>query len=785
MGSPVVVASPRKSPLSGRRLNKPLVEKKRRARINGCLGQLKSLILSAVQSEQGSQVSRLEKADILEMTVKYLRHVQRHQASAVATSEPEVVAKFSAGYTECATEVIRYMDSVQCVAPEVRSRLEYHLVERLRGSVPNTVTSTTSGANSAGLAFTGMPTSTQTSVSDVCGRLVSSTNTSIPEQIHRHYQTAVDLANMAAAVTAKEAVNPAAGAETITVLNQSQSFHRAPHSVSELSLVGAVPPGVHAAFSMVIPQRAMAVNQMYQSREGYHSTSTDIIRSHSISPSHTQPREVPVPMVTSPSSTYHVSHIRHRSEPGLSQMAYSLTTSRSVSEEMNMCINNDANNNYGGDKLVQNSTGSSNINEYLSSFQRPLHIHIPDGGSSRPQKPAPSPPYIPDSPSPPAQQPTPSPPFLHPHVGYPHVSGQSHPITVASSTEYMPHTVLYGYTDYQTGVPRMYPAQYNTNTTDIHTRSSDIMYNDKSSRESASSNYIDNISRESANNIYNESIVRISTDRNMSQFLNNFSKNYADNISNYQSDFENHPSFPHGTRATPSPPTLLPEEAYVSDTSDQHYDNSYQDLSSQEYSPDFSANGDFRASFPAALSPNVKENYDPQSIRSNGQMNSNVQYRCNQYDQLSGYPRQRQSNLTTTSAMKQTSNFPTEQSTGNGLTDNGQDGMKGPCQAQTAPSRQNDQTLSPPTLKKRLLLAQGSAGEWTTPRYSGASEDKRQFRSDTGRVLSLEVSTDPRLGRDEHESQVHQESAATLPGAAFCALPVHAVPTDESLWRPW
>ncbi|XP_070614335.1 transcription factor HES-2 [Erythrolamprus reginae] len=51
---------------------KPLMEKRRRARINCSLGQLKTLILPLV-GKDNSCYSKLEKADILEMTVQFLK----------------------------------------------------------------------------------------------------------------------------------------------------------------------------------------------------------------------------------------------------------------------------------------------------------------------------------------------------------------------------------------------------------------------------------------------------------------------------------------------------------------------------------------------------------------------------------------------------------------------------------------------------------------------------------------------------------------------------------------
>lgn len=69
-----------------KRANKPLMEKRRRARINQSLAVLKALILEAANQRSGSAVgangtagakhAKLEKADILELTV---RHFQRHR----------------------------------------------------------------------------------------------------------------------------------------------------------------------------------------------------------------------------------------------------------------------------------------------------------------------------------------------------------------------------------------------------------------------------------------------------------------------------------------------------------------------------------------------------------------------------------------------------------------------------------------------------------------------------------------------------------------------------------
>merc|ERR1711884_776073 len=70
------------APMSGthqyRKVMKPLLERKRRARINKCLDEIKDLMVYALQSE-GESVNKLEKADVLELTVQHLRKLKRQQ----------------------------------------------------------------------------------------------------------------------------------------------------------------------------------------------------------------------------------------------------------------------------------------------------------------------------------------------------------------------------------------------------------------------------------------------------------------------------------------------------------------------------------------------------------------------------------------------------------------------------------------------------------------------------------------------------------------------------------
>ncbi|XP_015913836.1 transcription factor HES-1-A [Parasteatoda tepidariorum] len=109
-----------------RRATKPIMEKRRRARINQCLSELKTLILDALNKDP-SRHSKLEKADILEMTVRHLQNIQRQQMATAISTDSSVLNKFKAGFNECATEVTRYVNRIEGVDPGLRQRLVSHL----------------------------------------------------------------------------------------------------------------------------------------------------------------------------------------------------------------------------------------------------------------------------------------------------------------------------------------------------------------------------------------------------------------------------------------------------------------------------------------------------------------------------------------------------------------------------------------------------------------------------------------------------------------------------------
>ena len=111
-----------------RKVMKPLLERKRRARINSCLDELKDLMVSALHTE-GESISKLEKADVLELTVRHLQKLKRQQM--LALNPALDLDRYHAGYTACATEVSRCLASVPGVDITLGTRLMSHLGQKL------------------------------------------------------------------------------------------------------------------------------------------------------------------------------------------------------------------------------------------------------------------------------------------------------------------------------------------------------------------------------------------------------------------------------------------------------------------------------------------------------------------------------------------------------------------------------------------------------------------------------------------------------------------------------
>ncbi|KAM9358839.1 hairy-related 8.2 [Symphorus nematophorus] len=109
-----------------RKLRKPLIERKRRERINNCLDQLKETVIGAFRLDQ----SKLEKADILEMTVKHLQNIQSNKLND-PTISLEAQQKYSTGYIQCMHEVHNMLLTCDWMDKTLGSRLLNHLLKSL------------------------------------------------------------------------------------------------------------------------------------------------------------------------------------------------------------------------------------------------------------------------------------------------------------------------------------------------------------------------------------------------------------------------------------------------------------------------------------------------------------------------------------------------------------------------------------------------------------------------------------------------------------------------------
>lgn len=106
-----------------RKVTKPLLERKRRARINKCLDQLKTLMVDCL-TQEGEHITRLEKADILELTVDYLRKQKNQKKS---STEAAAADSFRNGYINAANEVSRVLATVPGVDIALGKNIMTHL----------------------------------------------------------------------------------------------------------------------------------------------------------------------------------------------------------------------------------------------------------------------------------------------------------------------------------------------------------------------------------------------------------------------------------------------------------------------------------------------------------------------------------------------------------------------------------------------------------------------------------------------------------------------------------
>ena len=111
-----------------------LAEKKRRARINNCLSQIRDIVCEG-HDENDTDLDKMEKAEILEKTLEVLTKLRSQNKSYGSGSFPArraLAVKYASGFSSCAEESIRYIQCSKLVPPEVKVQIQNHLRSKAR-----------------------------------------------------------------------------------------------------------------------------------------------------------------------------------------------------------------------------------------------------------------------------------------------------------------------------------------------------------------------------------------------------------------------------------------------------------------------------------------------------------------------------------------------------------------------------------------------------------------------------------------------------------------------------
>ncbi|KAJ3606925.1 hypothetical protein NHX12_026441 [Muraenolepis orangiensis] len=109
-----------------RKKRRGIIEKRRRDRINYSLSELRRLVPTAFE-KQGS--AKLEKAEILQMTVDHLKMLQASGGKGYFDGHALALDFLSLGFRECVSEASRFLGSMEGLEPgdPLRLRLLSHL----------------------------------------------------------------------------------------------------------------------------------------------------------------------------------------------------------------------------------------------------------------------------------------------------------------------------------------------------------------------------------------------------------------------------------------------------------------------------------------------------------------------------------------------------------------------------------------------------------------------------------------------------------------------------------
>ncbi|AWP04050.1 putative transcription cofactor HES-6-like [Scophthalmus maximus] len=153
-----------------RKTRKPLVEKKRRARINESLQELRVLIADA------DLQSKMENAEVLEMTVRRVESILTNRAQESDAVSREACERFAAGYIQCMHDVHTFVSSCPGIDASEAAELLSHLLQSMPLNDEDRLRS----------AYTALvsPAPSTASSDDLCSDLCSDLDETDTEQSH-------------------------------------------------------------------------------------------------------------------------------------------------------------------------------------------------------------------------------------------------------------------------------------------------------------------------------------------------------------------------------------------------------------------------------------------------------------------------------------------------------------------------------------------------------------------------------------------------------------------------
>ncbi|KAF7691304.1 hairy/enhancer-of-split related with YRPW motif protein 1 [Silurus meridionalis] len=126
MSPPLESVSPSTTQVQARKRRRGIIEKRRRDRINNSLSELRRLVPSAFE-KQGS--AKLEKAEILQMTVDHLKMLHAAGGKGYFDAHALAMDYRGLGFRECLAETARYLSIIEGLdnTDPLRIRLVSHL----------------------------------------------------------------------------------------------------------------------------------------------------------------------------------------------------------------------------------------------------------------------------------------------------------------------------------------------------------------------------------------------------------------------------------------------------------------------------------------------------------------------------------------------------------------------------------------------------------------------------------------------------------------------------------